>query len=79
MTNQVLFKEIATDIQLFQDIADKERFIFVVGALAIRLISLRKAAEVMEMDTDTLLKILDLMGVEFSYLGDEDIAIESHW
>lgn len=76
MDNQLVFQGIAADVQLFRDIAEKERFVFVVGALVTRLISLRKAAEVMDIETDALLKVLDLMGLDFSYLGDEDIEIE---
>lgn len=79
MNNQTTFKEIASEVQLFQNIEQKERFIFVVGALVSRLISLHKAAEIMEMETDILLNILDLMGIDFSYLTVEDIAIEKNW
>jgi predicted HTH domain antitoxin len=79
MNNQTTFKEIASEVQLFQNIEQKERFIFVVGALVSRLISLHKAAEIMEMETDIFLNILDLMGIDFSYLTVEDIAIEKNW
>ena len=30
----------------------------------------------MEIEPDMFLKILDLMGIEFSYLSNEDISIE---
>lgn len=79
MNNQTTFKEIASEVQLFQNIEQKEKFIFVVGALVSRLISLHKAAEIMEMETDILLNILDLMGIDFSYLTNKDIAIEKNW
>ncbi len=79
MNNQTTFKEIASEVQLFQNIEQKERFIFVVGALVARLISLHKAAEIMEMETEILLNILELMGIDFSYLTVEDIAIEKSW
>ncbi|MCE2905900.1 hypothetical protein RI030_16845 [Aphanizomenon flos-aquae NRERC-008] len=68
MNHQTTFKEIASQVQLFQSIEQKETFIFVLGALTSRLISLHKAAEIMEMDTDIFLKILELMGIDFSYL-----------
>ena len=42
-------------------------------------ISLQKAAEVMGMEVDGFLKTLDLLGLEFSYLTDEDVAIEKSW
>jgi hypothetical protein len=33
----------------------------------------------MEMDTEVFLKILELMGIDFSYLTVEDIALEKTW
>jgi hypothetical protein len=41
-----------------------------------RVVRLQKAAEVMGMEVDGFLKTLDLLGLEFSYLTDEDVAIE---
>lgn len=79
MNNQTTFKEIASEIQIFQNIEQKERFIFVVGALVSRLISLHKAAEIMEIETDIFVNILELIGIDFSYLTNEDIAIEKIW
>jgi predicted HTH domain antitoxin len=79
MNHQTTFKEIASQVQLFQSIEQKETFIFVLGALISRLISLHKAAEIMEMDTEVFLKILELMGIDFSYLTVEDIALEKTW
>jgi len=79
MKNTTTFKEIAAEVQLFNDIEQKEKFIFVVGALASRLISLHKAAEIMEMETKMLLNILDMMGIYFSYLNPEDTAREKNW
>lgn len=79
MNQQTTFHEIASQVQLFQSIEQKETFIFVLGALTSRLISLHKAAEIMEMDTAMFLKVLELMGIDFSYLTVEDIAIEKNW
>ncbi|MTJ47327.1 hypothetical protein [Dolichospermum sp. UHCC 0259] len=79
MNQQTTFKEIASQVQLFQSIEQKETFIFVLGALTSRLISLHKAAEIMDMDTEIFLKVLELMGIDFSYLTVEDIAIEKTW
>jgi predicted HTH domain antitoxin len=79
MIQKELFKEIAASVQLFSDLEQKERFIFVIGALASRLISLKKGAEIMDMDQDVLLQLLELMGIEFSYLSTEDIALEKDW
>lgn len=41
-----------------------------------RLISLSKAAKVMEMGKETLLKFLDAFGVSYSYFEDSDIGLE---
>jgi predicted HTH domain antitoxin len=79
MNHQTTFQQIASQVQLFQSIEQKETFIFVLGALTSRLISLHKAAEIMEMDTEIFLKVLELMGIDFSYLTVEDIAIEKNW
>jgi hypothetical protein len=65
MNHQTTFQEIASQLQLFQSIEQKERFIFVIGALTSRLISLYKASEI--------------MGIDFSYLTVEDVVIEKIW
>lgn len=79
MNHQTTFQKIASQVQLFQSIEQKETFIFVLGALTSRLISLHKAGEIMEMDTEMFLKIIELMGIDFSYLTVEDIAREKNW
>jgi len=78
MTN-VLFKPVALEIPLFKKIEQKEQFLFVLGALVTRLISLQKAAEIMQIEPDMFLKILELMGIEFSYLSEDDVLIEKDW
>jgi len=72
-------REIASEVPIFQVIEQKEDFLFVLGALFARVISLQKAAEIMGMEVDGFLKTLDLLGLEFSYLTDEDVAIEKSW
>ena len=79
MVSKEVLKEIAANVQIFSDVEQKERFLFVVGALVSRLISLKKAAEIMEFEVEALLQILESMDIEFSYLGSEDIAIERSW
>jgi hypothetical protein len=69
---EMLIKE----VPYFNDLEMKEKFIIVLGALSIRLISLAKAAEILEIDRDLLLKILDMLGKSFSFLEDIDIDIE---
>lgn len=79
MVKTQVFRNIASEIQLFPDLDQKENFIFVIGALFSRLISLQKAAEIMDMEPDMFVKLLDLMGLEFSYLSEEDISSERKW
>jgi predicted HTH domain antitoxin len=76
---QELLQNIATEIQLFNTLEQKENFLIVLGALTARLISLKKASEVLNLEPESFLKILDLMGIEFSYLTEDDIAAEKNW
>lgn len=78
MTTQekVSFKRIAAELQIFRTLEEKETFIFVIGALMTRLISLAKAAEIMGIEREKFGDILDLMEIEYSYLTEMDIPIE---
>jgi predicted HTH domain antitoxin len=76
MVSRETLQEIAANVQIFQKVEQKERFLFVVGALVSRVISLKKAAEIMELEVEVFLQLLELMGIEFSYLTDDDIALE---
>jgi predicted HTH domain antitoxin len=79
MVSRETLQQIANYVQIFPDVEQKERFLFVVGALGTRVISLKKAAEIMELEVEVLLQLLELMGIEFSYLSNEDIALEKSW
>lgn len=79
MTSKEVLRNVASEIQLFNDIDQKETFLFVLGALFSRVISLRKAAEIMEIELDTFVELLDLMGLEFSYLTLQDVTLERNW
>jgi predicted HTH domain antitoxin len=79
MASKQTFQEIASFVQLFQNVEQKERFLFVIGALVSRVISLKKAAEIMELDVEVFLQLLELMGIEFSYLTLEDVPLEKSW
>ena len=72
-------EQIATEFQLFETLEQKENFLFVLGALTARLVSLKKASELLDLDAETLLTILELLGIEFSYLTERDVAIEKNW
>jgi predicted HTH domain antitoxin len=76
---QELLKNIATEIHLFNTLEQKENFLIILGALTARLISLKKASEVLNLEPEAFLQILDLMGIEFSYLTEDDIAAEKTW
>ncbi len=79
MTTDRVLKNVASEVPLFDDIDRKEKFLFVLGALFSRLISLQKAAEIMEINSDVFLELLDSMGLEFSYLTDRDVDLEKTW
>ncbi|HBL10773.1 MAG TPA: hypothetical protein DD379_05095 [Cyanobacteria bacterium UBA11162] len=78
MTRKV-FHNIVSEIPLFQDLEQKEKFLFIIGALSARLISLKKAAEIMDLEPELLIKLLDIIGIDFSYLSPEDVTIERNW
>jgi predicted HTH domain antitoxin len=79
MVNKEVLRSVASEIQVFNDIEQKETFLFVLGALFSRVISLKKAAEIMEIELDVFIELLDLMGLEFSYLTPQDVALEKNW
>jgi predicted HTH domain antitoxin len=77
--NREITQTIASEVQLFQTLDQKENFLFLIGALLARVISLKKASEIMQLEPSQFLQILDLMGIEFSYLSEEDIDLEKNW
>ena len=79
MVSKEALQEIALNVQMFPALEQKERFLFVVGALVSRVISLKKAAEIMELEVEVLLQLLEIMDIDFSYLSREDIALEKNW
>jgi len=79
MTTKEILRSVAAEIQLFTNIEQKETFLFVLGALFSRVISLKKAAEIMEIEADVFLELLDLMGLDFSYLTLQDVVVEKNW
>lgn len=72
-------KKIANELQCFRETEEKEKFLFVLGALTSRIISIQKAAEVMGMDRDFFSRLLEILGVEFSYLDEIDVQGEKNW
>lgn len=75
----VNLQDIAIALPIFVQAEQKRKVYVCLGALMTRLISLRKGAEIMEIDSDELLQILNLLGIEFSYLSGEDVKQEQAW
>ena len=69
-------KEIVKDLPFFKSLDDREKLLGVLGALVLRRISLRKASEIMGMETERFLGMLDAINLEYSYLEEEDVAVE---
>ena len=72
-------KDIASGLPFFKTLNEREKLLGVVGALALRQVSLSKAAEIMGMGKDGFLELLDAMRVEFSYLEESDVETEVKW
>jgi predicted HTH domain antitoxin len=72
-------QNIAAEVQLFNTLEQKENFLFTLGALMIRLVSLQKASEILNLEPEAFLQILDLTRIEFSYLTQDDITVEKTW
>jgi predicted HTH domain antitoxin len=76
---QEFLQTIAKEITFFNTLEQKENFLFILGALTARIISFKKASEVLNLEPEAFLKILDLMGIEFSYITEDDIDTEQTW
>ncbi len=74
-----MLSNISNKVPFFKDEEKKRMFLEVIGALVLRIISLRKAAEILDIEEQVLLKILDDIGYPFSYLEDEDVVREREW
>jgi len=72
-------REIADDLPLLKSSEEREKLLGVVGALVLRRISLDKASEIMGMRRETFLGLLEALGVEYSYLEEEDVEAERAW
>ena len=79
MDSLEMLSQISNKVPFFKDEEKKKLFLEVIGALVLRIISLRKAAELLDIEEQLLLKILDDIGYPFSYLEDKDVMIEQEW
>lgn len=75
----MVLKEVIEAVPVFETIEKKEKFLIVLSALSLRLISLSKAAELMEMNKEALLNFLDALGFKYSYLEKSDVELERSW
>jgi len=57
---------------------EHKKLLEVVGALVSRKISY-KASEAMGMRREAFLRLLEALGVEYSYLEEEDVEAERTW
>ena len=66
-------------VPIFKTLDQKEKFLVVVSGLKLRLLSLSKASEIMNMTKSGFLELLEAFDIDFSYLSPDDIAIEKNW
>ena len=71
-----VLKPIIEAVPLFSNIEDKEKLLVVVSALKLRLLSLAKASEIMNMTKTGFLELLEALDVDYSYLTEKDIEME---
>ena len=76
--NRELTESIASEFQIFKTLEQKENFLFLLGALMVKLISLQKAAEIMEMEPEMFLQTLELLGIEFPYLSGNQVSMQKN-
>lgn len=72
-------KAIVESVPLFKSLEKKENLLVIISALGLRLVSLSKASEIMNMTKVGLLELLGALDIEFSYLSTEDIEVERDW
>ena len=74
-----VLKPIVKAVPLFSNIEDKEKLLVVVSALKLRLLSLAKASEIMNMTKTGFLELLVALDIDYSYLSENDIEMEKAW
>ena len=74
-----VLKPIVESVPLFRKIEDKEKILVVVSALKLRLLSLAKASEIMNMTKSGFLELLETLDIDYSYLSENDIETEKTW
>ena len=74
-----ILKPIVELVPLFRNIEDKEKYLIVVSALKLRLLSLARASEIMNMTKTGFLELLEALDIDYSYLSENDIEVEKSW
>ncbi|RKX99968.1 hypothetical protein DRP77_12370 [Candidatus Poribacteria bacterium] len=75
----VSLREIASELPVLKSTEEREKLLGVIGALVLRKISLKKASEIMGMSCGEFSDLLEKLGVEYSYLEEDDVEIERNW
>lgn len=74
-----VLKPVVEAVPLFRDTKDKEKFLILVSALKLKLVSLAKASEIMHMTKTGFLELLESLDIDFYYLSENDIEKEKSW
>ena len=74
-----VLRPILEAVPLFRNIEDKEKFLIVVSALKLRLVSLARASEIMNMSQNGFLELLEALDIDYFYLTEKDIEMEKTW
>jgi len=74
-----VLEPIVEAVPLFRNIEEKKKFLILVSALKLRLASLEKASEIMNMTKTGLLELLQSLDIDYSYLSENDIETEKNW
>lgn len=72
-------RPIVEAVPLFRTLEEKEKFLLVVSALKLRLVSLSKASEIMNMTKIGFLELLEALDIDFSYLTADEAEAEKTW
>ncbi|AMM53571.1 hypothetical protein [Pyrococcus kukulkanii] len=69
-------EKVVWEFPLFKTYEEKEKFFKVLGLLVSHQITFEKAAEFLKLDAEKLAFLLDLLGVEYSFLDEEEAKLE---
>jgi DNA-binding ferritin-like protein (Dps family) len=64
------------EFPLFDTYEKREKFLKVLGLLISHQITLKKASELLGLDVEKLIFLLDILGVDYSFLNREEAKLE---